>query len=253
VLEGENVLTETELKAYADYVGKEIYRQMSETDRAFVGILENVMNNHCAILKRNTDMQRLGYTNVEAGAYYYPIVRAQIAKNLDSESFYDAMDHVSNLSINKNLVEGAQGELLIRPASAIFTRHVRQVSMYANLANALDNFNRLFNLNISDNPGKPITIQSQTSAVDFYRQMNEYVQKLVKDIQGLPVGATDQKWYNDKVRFVRSGFAKYQLGANPKVWVTQFSSFFAAQNILDFDSIVKGFSVKNKASDVDKY
>ena len=56
---------------------------------------------------------------------------------------------------------------------------------------------------------------------------------------------------NKAMSFIRGGYAKYQLGANPKVWVTQLSSFFASGSVLDYSSIVKGVGINT--SDVDKY
>ena len=51
--------------------------------------------------------------------------------------------------------------------------------------------------------------------------------------------------------FIRGSYAKYQLGANPKVWFTQLSSIFASTSILDYDCIVRGMGVSS--SDIDTY
>lgn len=100
---------------------------------------------------------------------------------------------------------------------------------------------------------RPKTIKSTLESDKFTKAMAEYFTEIKKDIEGISTKEQSTKFFNDAVGFIRSAYAKYQLGANPKVWFTQLSSFFAATNILDHNSIIKGLGVKNKASDVDKY
>ena len=103
------------------------------------------------------------------------------------------------------------------------------------------------------NDSRPETIKSTLEADKFPKAMVDYFTEIKKDIEGISTKEQSTKFFNDAVRIIRSTYAKYQLGANPKVWLTQLSSFFAASNILDYSSIVKGFALKNKKGDVDKY
>lgn len=100
---------------------------------------------------------------------------------------------------------------------------------------------------------RPKTIKSTLESDKFTKAMAEYFTEIKKDIEGISTKEQSTKFFNDAVGYIRSAYAKYQLGANPKVWFTQLSSFFAATNIIDHNSIIKGLGVKNKASDVDKY
>lgn len=100
---------------------------------------------------------------------------------------------------------------------------------------------------------RPKTIKSTLESDKFSKTMTEYFAEIKKDIEGISTKEQSTRFFNDAVGYIRSAYAKYQLGANPKVWFTQFSSFFAATNILDYNSIIKTFGVKNKASEVDKY
>lgn len=100
---------------------------------------------------------------------------------------------------------------------------------------------------------RPKTIKSTLEFDKFSKAMTEYFTEIKKDIEGISTKEQSTKFFNDAVGYIRSAYAKYQLGANPKVWFTQLSSFFAATNILDYNSIIKGLGVKNKASEVDKY
>ena len=81
-----------------------------------------------------------------------------------------------------------------------------------------------------------------------WKNGEEYFRKLITDIQGISPRASEGK---ELLSLIRGSYAKYQLGANPKVWFTQFSSIIASGSILDVDSITRGMTIP--ASDVDKY
>ena len=247
-------LTDAEIESMATHEGKVLYQEFSDLDKEYIKIMEKILNNDCAELKRDMDMKRLGYTNVGDG-YYWPISRADTAKNIENENFMDSMnrDRAINSSINKNLVKNASAQLLIRPATSTFSRHIRQVSMYSSLALAVDNFNVLYNLNTGDNAGAPITVQSQSKATEFGRVMNDYLNNLKNDIEGSKRAPIEETAFQEAVRFLRSGYAKYQLGANPKVLMSQLSSLIAAADILDVDCITKGIGIKVDGAVLDEY
>ncbi len=242
--EGET-LTAEELKAHAKAVQGELSKQFSELDNEYIGIAEKLFNDTCKEVKRDTDIKRKGYSNALED-YYVPIRRAFIAHSVDTSTFFDEMDRVSNASFNKDTVKGAKNELCIDALNSVIDIHVHAVSQYANLAMAIDEYDKLFNLDVGGNPNKPISVKSV--GVNIWREGDTYFKKLISDIQGIPV----VKGVGTKfMSFIRSGYAKFQLGANPKVWITQLSSFAAAGSILDVNSIVRGFAVKSK--DVDRY
>ncbi len=228
----------------------EMQKLLSESDKKFIAIVERGYE-RAGELKRTRDVARSGYSNATEG-YYYPIRRADIAKSIDT-SLQSEMDRVSNASFNKDTVKGAKQALYIESVDALFERHIKAVSMYYGLSQSIDNFNVLFNLNVGENANAPITIG--TSSKNLYivdksgnQTARNYFAKLIADIQGIPSGSQEGMTVLSKIR---SNYAKFQLGANPKVWLTQLSSLFASFSILDADSILKGMLVK--AKDVDKY
>ena len=85
----------------------------------------------------------------------------------------------------------------------------------------------------------------------FMQEMFSYFKEMKTDVEGTSKKRSSEKIYNDIVRYVRSTYATFQLGANPKVWVTQLSSLLAASNILGVDCIIKGFG--GGGTDVDDY
>ena len=234
-----------EIRVRAKEVQSALASQFTEVEKEYISIAEKLFNETCKEAKKKTDILRRGYTNALED-YYVPIRRANIAHNVDTSTFFDEMSRVSNASFNRDTVKGAKNELFIEALDSVLDRHIRAVAQYANLALAIDQYNLLYNLDIGDNPNKPTSVK--TESVDMWSEGDAYFKKLISDIQGIPASK------GDGVRFMgwlRGSYAKYQLGANPKVWITQLSSFAAAGNILDIDCIIKGIGVK--ASDVDEY
>lgn len=238
-------LTVEELKVQAKEQQKVLEEQFTEADKEYIAIAEKLFNETCKEAKRNTDILRKGYSNALED-YYVPIRRAYISHSVDTSTFADEMNRVSNASFNRDTVRGAKNELFIESLESVLDRHIRAVSQYANLSMAIDEYDKLFNLDVADNPNKPTSVR--TESVGVWKKGDEYFKKLISDMQGIPVVKGEGA---KAMGFIRSGYAKYQLGANPKVWVTQLSSFAAAGSILDVSSITKGLNVK--AADVDEY
>ena len=235
---------ENELRAAAVEEQARIAELLTETDKEYIAILEKGYQ-EAGRLKADRDIQRLGFTNATED-YYYPIRRGNIAKNVDSAEMQAEIDRISNASFNKDTVRGAKQELFIESADAVFNRHVRGVIQYAYISPAIETYNKLYNLDIAGTPNKPVSVSTESANV--WKQGNDYFKKLITDIQGIsPVSSEGRA----VLSFIRGSYAKFQLGANPKVWVTQLSSLFASSSLLDSSSIARGMTVS--AKDVDTY
>ena len=233
------------LSERAAEVQQTLYEQFNQTDKEFVAIAREIFNKQCRDKKIAADKLIKGFSNIVSGEYA-PIRRSNIARKLETDSWTSEWDSVSDASFNRDTVQGAKGELLIEDLETVVYRHVKGIALYANLAPVLENYNRLLNIDISGNPNKPISIATESRNV--WKEGQRYFEQLLNDIKGIPasVGAGLGIF-----RQLRSGYALSVLGANPKVWVTQLTSFAAATSILDTDSIVRGLKVNS--SDVDKY
>lgn len=238
------ITEESELRAAAVDEQARIAELLTETDKEYIAILEKGYQ-EAGRLKAERDIQRLGFTNATED-YYYPIRRGNIAKNVDSAEMQAELDRISNASFNKDTVRGAKQELFIESADAVFNRHVRGVVQYAYISPAIETYNKLYNLDIAGTPNKPVSVSTESANV--WKQGNDYFKKLITDIQGIsPVSSEGRA----VLSFIRGSYAKFQLGANPKVWVTQLSSLFASSSLLDASSITRGMNVS--AKDVDTY
>lgn len=236
-------LTLDDIKIIASEVQSELEKQFTEEEIEYIKIAEKLFNEDCKKLKSERDKTRLGYSNV-VDDYYIPIRRAYIAQSVDVDSLQFELDRVSNLSFNKSAVKGAKNELFIESLDLVLSRHLRGIAQYYHLSNVIDNFNIIYNMDIGGNANRVKSIASES--VNVWDKGKTYLQDLISDIQGIKRGEGSRAF-----GFIRGSYAKYQLGANPKVWFTQLSSFFASTSILDYGSVIKGLAIKT--NDVDKY
>lgn len=234
-----------EMKIRAKELQASLEKQFSAADKEYIEIVRKIFNEDCRKKFSETSIILKGYTNAKEGDYV-PIRRANIAKNVDTTTFEYEVNSASNPSFTKDRVKGAIGELRVNGIDTVVDRHIRAISLYANLAPALEEYNRLFNLNTGENNNKPISVSTESRNV--WAKGDDYFKKLISDIKGIPAMKGDGVKF---MSFIRGGYAKFQLGANPKVWVTQLSSFFASGSILDYSSIIKGIRIKT--NDVDTY
>lgn len=238
-------ITETELEAAIKSQQKEIEKFFTDADRQYMALLEKGYNEDARKLKADRDMQRLGFTNATTD-YYYPIKRANIAKNIDTSEAQAEYDRVTNSSFNKDIVRGARQEIAIESADSRFRRHIHAVCQYSYLSPAIEAFNRLYNLDITGNKNRPVSVRTESD--NIWAKGNKYFMDLISDIQGIPRGSSEEStWLSS----IRGSYAKFQLGANPKVWLTQMSSIFASSSILDATSITQGMFVSS--ADIDEY
>lgn len=238
-------LPQHEIEAIVTEEREKMASQLTAEDKRYIAILEEVYNNRAKELKRHRDMQRLGYSNV-ADDYYYPIRRSDSAKSIDTSEMQAELDRVSSASFNKDIVKGARHKLQIESADSLFRRHVRVVCQYAYIQEVIDYYDKVFHVTINDNKNDPRSIATESE--NLWAHGNEYFAAMISHIQGVMPKSREGMVLLGKIR---SGFAKYQLGANPKVWLTQLSSLIASTNMLDWSSLIKATAVQS--TDVDKY
>ena len=236
-------ISEADLRKIAEKTASQLESSFSETDKQYIAIVETVYQ-QCRQLKYETDIARQGFSNVQDG-YYVPLARANIAHSIDADYIGESMS-VTNQSFNKNTVKGAKGELMILPIDQVVDRHISGITKYAALASAMDSFDMLFNLDVSGNKNKAVSIATETELVwsDYFK----YMQNLRNDLRGL---SRDTDGLNRIFGKMRGKYATAVLGMNVKVLATQFSSLFASTSILSPKNIIRGMTIDS--SMVDQY
>ena len=232
-----------------DEMQADIWEQLSEADRAYIGIVYKILNQDCKKLKSDTDMARMGYTNAIED-FYFPIRRDNPSQNIDKQTFFDEMSRVSNASFNKDTQKDAKSQLLIEPIHIVVNRHIRGVTMYAALGTVIDDYQMLKNLNADSlqNHNKPVSVATEEH--NTWDEGRDYFEQLMSDIQVIKPKSDE---LNKVVGKLRGNYAKFQLAANPKVIATQLSSLFAGMNIIDPDVMIYAFNPKIDGRDVYDY
>ena len=258
--------TREEVQRACKGVENDIWDMLTEEQREYVKLLENVLNTTCRKWKIDTDTLMKGFSRVHERGYYFPTAHNGIAKTVDT-TFYEG-DRVGHLSLNKDVVEGARGELLIENIDDVVLRHVHNMSLYKNYAIVAENRSMLQNIDVGEvdavgkrvkNVHQAVTIRTVNEEFGKNRgtDLMKLLDKMSNDLQGgRRAGQDEQSFLKDLVEQIRGNYARFQLGLNPKTLATQLSSLIAAGNILEYNCIVrgvKGFASKKTAQLVDKY
>lgn len=236
-------LTEEALRERAKELRAELNRQFTDADREYTDIIRKTLNETCKEKKAATDEMLHGYTSVADGIYF-PIRRDAIAEKMDDvDLFCKEVNAETNAPFNKSTVAGTKNRLYIAPIDLLVDRHIQGIALYANLAIPLSNYQKIYHFDISGKPQAPVSVLTRSRNV--WKDGEAYFKELRNDMLGFA------RSKHDMVAVVRKNYAKFQLGFNPKVWLTQLASFASAYNLLDVDCIVKGMGLKT--NDVDEY
>ena len=218
----------------------------TDSDKQFIAIVEDFFNVQSKKVKTDADLQILGYTNA-SDDFYFPIPRDKgtIAKNItDARDLMADWANVYNFSFNKDVKTGAKNKIFVPEIWSVITRHAKQLSTYAHLTVPLKNFSQIYAKNIGDKTH----VQSIRNTLNeqVWGGAGAYLSKLFSDIQGKATSSS-------VIEKLRGAYAKYQLGANLKVIVSQLTSYPTAGIELDFRSMVKGAVMKTDYAAMDKY
>lgn len=218
----------------------------TDSDKQFIAIVEDFFNVQSKKVKTDADLQILGYTNA-SDDFYFPIQRDKgtIAKNItDARDLMADWANVYNFSFNKDVKTGAKNKIFVPEIWSVITRHAKQLSTYAHLTVPLKNFSQIYAKNIGDKTH----VQSIRNTLNeqVWSGADAYLSKLFADIQGKATSSS-------VIEKLRGAYAKYQLGANLKVIVSQLTSYPTAGIELDFRSMVKGAVMKTDYAAMDKY
>ena len=221
-------------------------KRFTAEDRGFIAVVEEFFNQRSKQVKTDADLEILGYTNTSED-FYFPIKRdsGTIAKNItDARELMADWANVYNFSFNKDVKAGAKNKIFVTDVFSVITRHAKQLSTYAKLTVPLKNFSQIYSKNIGDKTNVKSIRNTLNERV--WSGADRYLSKLFSDIQGRATS-------NSVIEKLRGAYAKYQLGANLKVIVSQFTSYPTAGIILDVSSMTKGAVMKTDYAALDKY
>ncbi len=218
----------------------EIESKLTDTDKAYRKMAEEIFNEKAKELKIETDNRYLGYTNT-IEPYYVPIHTDDATK---WKGYGDArqtksVDSLFGLYFNQNVVEGASNSITLNNINDVLDNHIDLVSKYNAYIETVKNIQRVLNQQISVD-GTVTTLRNEISYK--WKDFDDYLQNILMAQINVNTSVDDVTGFMAKLR---SNFAKSVLGVNVKSWVNQFSGIPTAASIIDYSSLAKGVTMKN--------
>lgn len=225
-------------------------KEFSKADRDFMKVVRKSLDLSGHFMY-DTDKLVKGFSTVSLDSkYYFPIKRysGDFAKSVD-ESYAQAIKNISieNLGVTKSRVTSSR-RIAVLSVVDVIEKHARDIGRYSGLAVPLKAFQRIYNVNAGSNTNM-VSIRN-TISEKVWSGFPKYITNLLADIQGI----SGQHNLGDKViDAFRSAFAKYQLGANIKVILSQAASYPTAFTYLSSGAMAKAFTRKVNFENFDKY
>lgn len=199
-------------------------------------------------LKVSTDMELMGYTNVEDGEYFpIQITNEDLYSNLDNHNLqFRGIMGALDMSFNKNVVSSSKA-IKVGNIDDIMTRHMRQMATYSAYAIPIHTFNKIYNYRfaLSGEESKGALNGINPLMENKAEGFEEYIKTLFMDIQGInPNRNADENMISKVFGWARGNFAKFQLGANIKVIFSQVSALGNALKYIKLKNIVRGIGSK---------
>ena len=227
----------------------ELYAKFTEEDKAFLEIARRMFNEKALKVKIETDNEILGYTNVSETNDYIPMRtdRTTIARGVaDARNAVRDLQNVYNFSFNKDVKPNAKNQLAITGLLGLMQNHAAQLGIYAGLTQPLQNFDKFYNKNLGTKDD--VRSVKKTLNREVWSGADKYISDLLQDVQG----SGRQKSAKVLSR-LRGGYAKFQLGLNGKVILSQTASYPSALQFLSGKSMTRALGMKWDGANLDKY
>ncbi len=240
-----------ELLSSAQVIAKEIQnlgnRVLTAEDKEYIALMEKFYNKVSTKDKSDTDYKYFGMTNVvnDPDDKYVPIVTSgssRASSITDERSSMLDFATLAGQSFNKNTIRGAKNPLSITGAYGLMQKHANGLAAYAELYAPMQKLDRIWSTDINHNRQNSKRLRDVLKNT-YGDNVEKYVRNLMGDIQG--INAKKPNAFNAIIGRMRSNYAIFQLGANPKTWFNQLGSMGALFRFCDLDSVAKGLTAPN--------
>ena len=232
-----------------------LYDTFTETEKEYIRLARDLFNNKAKRIKQEIDIKRIGMTNANV-ENYFPERVYEVGRPLKQGNTYiQEMNLIANQSIHKDRVKGSKQTLYISPVNMVVMNHIRQIAMYNAYAIPIDTLRRVMNKNVSLTfDGKPNTAQAETLKTVIqetaWADFEKFLDKYMMDVQG---GSFSNTTPDKIIRWMRSNYAKFQLGLNIKTMLSQLTSLPMAGSRLGWKNLLKGTFAKPNFEEMLKY
>ena len=246
---------ESEVMQQAKKEFSALYDTFTETEKEYIRLARDLFNNKAKRIKQEIDIKRIGMTNANV-ENYFPERVYEVGRPLKQGNTYiQEMNLIANQSIHKDRVKGSKQTLYISPVNMVVMNHIRQIAMYNAYAIPIDTLRRVMNKNVSLTfDGKPNTAQAETLKTVIqetaWADFEKFLDKYMMDVQG---GSFSNTTPDKIIRWMRSNYAKFQLGLNIKTMLSQLTSLPMAGSRLGWKNLLKGTFAKPNFEEMLKY
>lgn len=246
---------ESEVMQQAKKEFSALYDTFTETEKEYIRLARDLFNNKAKRIKQEIDIKRIGMTNANV-ENYFPERVYEVGRPLKQGNTYiQEMNLIANQSIHKDRVKGSKQTLYISPVNMVVMNHIRQIAMYNAYAIPIDTLRRVMNKNVSLTfDGKPNTAQAETLKTVIqetaWADFEKFLDKYMMDVQG---GSFSNTTPDKIIRWIRSNYAKFQLGLNIKTMLSQLTSLPMAGSRLGWKNLLKGTFAKPNFEEMLKY
>ena len=233
-----------------------LYEQFNTAEKEYIRIARDLFNNKAKRIKQDVDMKRMGITNARVENYFpMRVYEKGSGTTKPAQGFIQELNLIANQSIHKDRVKGSKQTLMITPVNMVIMNHIRQIAMYNAYAIPLDTFRRILNKNVAVLPdGKLNTAQAVTLKTtvqeNAWGDFAKFIERFEMDVQGanIDVGTFDKVF-----RWIRSNYAKFQLGLNIKTMASQLTSLPMVGGRVGWGNLLKGTFAKVNLKEMFEY
>lgn len=209
-----------------------ITETLTTEQKALADALQQFMGNECAAWGNEVSMEMYGYEKFTA-KNYFPITTD---KNSISTAQGQAMKQdsvIQNMGMTKTTNKYARNAIMIEDIFDVFSRQVDRMSTYNAYVIPLSDLNKVFNYK-ADRGDESFSIKEEIERT-FGRKGNEYIDKLVKDING-----SIKEEHSSLDTFI-SNWKGSAIGGNMRVAIQQPTAYVRAAAEMNAKYLWAGF------------
>lgn len=229
----------------------DMYESFTEEDRQYIELAREFFNKTCRDIKAAKDVELFGFTNIEDGDNYIPIRRDDGVFASPNFTMAEAMrdfQTVNSLSMNKNTVKGTKSAIAMQGLWRVVSMHAKQISLYNGLYQPIMAFTKVWDRNVTGDSTNVSSVKVAIKDRTGDNKFDIYVSDLLKGVQGNAKVPQSQV-----IAWLRSSYAKFQLGANLKTMAIQTSSYPMAMLYIKPKYLLKAAKPTLTKAEVYKY
>lgn len=230
-------------ESYADTVQKNIEKQLTDFDKQWIELTQQLMDKEGKRYLNETTMDVYGIEKATVD-HYYPITSDPNYLASSFESITKDMN-LENVGFMKERVQSGNPTLAMG-VSSVVNNQIQRVAQYAGLMPAIRNFNKIWSKQAF---GYSDSLKNAVNDV-FGKEGGQYVENLIADLTGSRGVGEDSLGLSRLFGWLRSNLAQTSLTLNIRVALAQAASYPTAAAELGWGPLAKAFARGGKNNTV---